>query len=124
VNDFCCAVRDARRDLLSVSRELASLKTILEIIAEDAKNPDISFPPTLEEQISRIVANCSDVVGQIQQLLHKYDRDGLRNGVKWVVNGKDDIDKLRVSLEAHKSALELAIELITLYVYCQFPNPL
>jgi hypothetical protein len=116
VNDFCRQVRDARRDLDSVGRELGSLKTTLDIITDDAENPDCAIPPYLEKQILGIVTNCSDVVEQIQKLLEKFAGNGLKNKMRWAVDGRGDMDKLRMSLEAHKSALELALELITLYV--------
>jgi hypothetical protein len=61
-----------------------------------------------------IVANCGDVVDQIRKLLEKFDGGGLRKGLKWALAGRDDMDKLRVSLEPHKSALGLALELIAM----------
>jgi hypothetical protein len=38
INGFVQEVRDTRRDLDAVSQELISLKTVLEILSEDAKN--------------------------------------------------------------------------------------
>jgi len=36
--------------------------------------------------------------------------------VKWTLFGRDDMDKLRSSLEAHKSALDIALDMVALYV--------
>jgi hypothetical protein len=116
INDFCRQVRDARRDLDLVTRELGSLKTTLDILADDIKDPDHAFPSYLGKQIFDLVANCNDVVEQVRQLLNKYEGGGLRNGTRWALSGREDMNKLRVSLEAHKSALELALEVITLCV--------
>jgi hypothetical protein len=117
LNKFVKEVRDARYDLDSVKRELSSLQTVLEVIAEDASNSDITFPPLLTKQLPGIVDNCVIVVDQIEKLLKKYNGGGLRKGAKWAISGRDDVDKLRVSLEAHKSALDMALEMVAMYVY-------
>jgi hypothetical protein len=116
VNDFVKQVRDARRDLDSVKRELGSLQTVLEVIAVDASDSNITFPPLLEKQLPGVLANCGLVVSQIEELLQKYIGGGIRQGVRWAVSGKDDVNKLLVTLEAHKSALDMALEMIAMYV--------
>jgi hypothetical protein len=114
-NDFIRHVREARRDIDAVSREMGSIKTVLEVIADDDANPDVVFPPYLQQQISSIVTNCGLVVGQIQKSLDTYTT-GLGKGIKWALRGKEEMDQLRLSLEAHKSALEIALDLVTMCV--------
>jgi hypothetical protein len=126
IHGFVREVREARGDMDAVSRELQSLKTILEILAEDAETSTTTnstngfFPATLGRQISGIVANCGGVVVQIEQCLERHgcgERSGagLRAGTRWSLVGKGDMEKLRSSLEAHKSALDIALEMVTLY---------
>jgi hypothetical protein len=110
---FVRAVRAARSDLDGVSRELASLTTLLGILAEDAKDID-NFPDTLRKHITGILANCELVLVEVQRLVAKYDKPGVVAGSKWVLAGHEDVARLQLSLEAHKSALEIALEMVTL----------
>jgi hypothetical protein len=119
INDFVREVRDARWDLDAVSRELISLKTLLEILSEDAENSTGGgFPQSLVSQICGILTNCGGVLEQIEASLQKHAGGGVKRGVKWSLSGRDDMNKLRSSLEAHKSALDIALDMVALYVSC------
>jgi hypothetical protein len=113
VTVFVRAVRAVRSALDGVSRELASLTTILELLAEDAKDID-NFPETLRKNITGILSNCEHVLVELQRLVTKYDKSGIIAGTKWTLAGTEDVSKLQMSLEAHKSALEIALEFVTL----------
>jgi len=110
---FVRAMRATRSDLDGVSRELASLNTVLELLSEDAKDID-NFPLTLRKQITLILGNCELALVDIQCLLSKYDKPGFYTESKWALSGAQDVTKLRVNLESHKSALELALEMAAL----------
>lgn len=120
---FVRDVRGARSDLDAVSRELLSLNTVLELLADDISSDDgdggKTFPDTLRKQITGIVRNCTDVVVAIEGLLEKYGSEGNKvlTAAKWVTVGHDDMAKLRSSLEAHKSALEIALDMVALWVF-------
>ncbi|KAH8774034.1 hypothetical protein BGZ57DRAFT_403504 [Hyaloscypha finlandica] len=115
INGFVREVRDARWDLDAVSRELISLKTVLEILSEDAENSTGGgFPRSLVRQICGILTNCGGVLEQIEASLQKHAGGGVKRGVKWSLSGRDDVNKLRSSLEAHKSALDIALDMVAL----------
>jgi hypothetical protein len=113
VSIFVRSVRAARSDLDTVSRELASLKTLLELIAEDAKDVE-SFPDTLRPHVAGILSNCELVLVELQRLVAKYDKPGVIKASKWTLAGSEDVRKLQLSLEAHKSALEIVLEMVVL----------
>lgn len=113
VSAFVRSVRAARSDLDAVSRELASLKTLLELIAEDAKDAE-TFPNTLRKHIAGILSNCELVLVEVQRLVEKYDKPGVIKASKWALAGSEDVAKLQLSLEAHKSALEIALDMVAL----------
>jgi hypothetical protein len=50
----------------------------------------------------------------VQRLIAEYDKQSTSNGFKWAWTGSEDVARLRLSLEAHKSALEIALEMVTL----------
>jgi len=115
VTGFVRDVRAARSDLDAVSRELLSLKTVLELLADDVAEPaGKGFPETLKKQITGIVSNRSGVIIEIEQTLKKHEGTGLKKSAQWASSGKDDMAKLRSSLEAHKSALEIALDMVNL----------
>jgi hypothetical protein len=58
---------------------------------------------------------CGNVIVQIEKCLESHAGARLRAGVKWSLAGKGDMEKLRSTLEAHKSALDIALEMVTLY---------
>ncbi|KAJ3550305.1 hypothetical protein NM208_g54 [Fusarium decemcellulare] len=116
IHTFVRACRETRSDLDRVSRELLSLRTVLELIQEDATDESKPFPPTLKQHVTGIVSNCNTVVLEIQSCIEKYGDNRLKSKASWAVNGQGDITKLRSSLEAHKTALELALDMLALHL--------
>lgn len=114
LHSFVRTCREAHGDLDSVSRELLSLQTILELIKEDASDSSKPFPKTLNQHVTAILGNCNLVVTEIQTCITKYGQDRLKTRVAWAINGQGDISKLRSSLEAHKTALEIALDMLAL----------
>ena len=109
---FVREVRDAQADLDAVTLELQSLKTVLETLREHSANfTSGAFPSRLVNQLSGILTNCGGVLQHIEKSLDKHGGGGVKSGVKWSLAGRDDMDKLRSSLEAHKSALQIALEM-------------
>ena len=123
VTTFIRSVRAARSDLDGISRELASLTTLLELIAEDTEDVNV-LPETLRKQIAGILSNCQIVLVAVQRLVERYSGSGVIRASKWTLAGSEDVTKLRLSLEAHKSALEIALEMVTLYVIIVVYHPL
>lgn len=116
ITSFVRSCREARSGLDRVSRELHFLQTVLELIQEDAKDDTKPFPETIQRHVSGIVTNCNSAVVEVQACITKYGDGKVRNKAAWVLNGQGDMEKLRSSLEAHKSALELALDMLTLSV--------
>jgi hypothetical protein len=117
ISVFVRSVRDARSDMDDVLRELVSLKTILEMLAEDtAETHSKNLPDSLTKQIRGILGGCDGVVVQITETISKYSGKSILAKGQWVINGKGDMDVLRSSLEAHKSALNIALDMLSLYV--------
>jgi hypothetical protein len=115
ISGFVREVRGARSDLDAVSRDLLSLKTVLELLAEDASDSnDTVFPETLRKQVTGIIANCTGVLEQIEEVLKKHSGNRIDKAAKWAISGQNDVAKLRSSLEAHKSALEIALDMVAL----------
>jgi hypothetical protein len=113
ISGFVKSARAARGDLDAISRELTSLKTLLELLEEDSKD-DSAIPETLRNNISGIVSNCFAVLAEIEALLKRHETPRIVNAAKWAISGSDDARKLRLNLEAHKSALELALQIVSM----------
>ncbi len=116
ITGFVREVRRARADLDFVSRELVSLKTVLELLAEDASNTSSQcLPNPLKKPIAGIITNCGAAVVETQKVLANNKGNKLSKAAMWATGGKDDIAKLRLILEAYKSALAITFDMVTLY---------
>ena len=122
VTKFILEVRDARKEMDMVQLELVSLKSILEILAQDTKNcPENAFPASLVEEIKSIITNCDGVVKQIEQCIEAHTDDKTSKSMKWALFGRENMLKYRSNLNAYKSALNMAIEVFNLYVFLVVP---
>ena len=112
INSFVREVRGARADLDAVSRELHSLSNVLDLLADDGA---VQLPEQLTAQVSSILQNCQGVVAEIEVALKAHAGGGnVKQRVGWAWTGHGDMEKLRSSLEAHKSALNIAVDMASL----------
>lgn len=115
INTFVSSVRNARKDMDAVSRELSSLKLSLEGLRDDSSK--INFPESLQQNLVGVLQNCDDVTKQMQDLLKKLSSESLRRHIQWSISARDEMNKLRSRLEAHKSAIDIALDMISMYVF-------
>ncbi|KAI1877701.1 hypothetical protein JX265_003709 [Neoarthrinium moseri] len=109
--------REARGDLTSVTQELSDLRIVLELLKGDAAETDGDIPLSgaLRTQSITVINNCGDVAAKIERVL--VNLRGSRIGaVRWVLDGKKEVFILKQSLEAHRGALSLALEMVHLSV--------
>ena len=116
ITRFVRDVRAARADLDAVSRELGSLKLIL-LTLEDEFTDDgfkdvVEIPETLKKQIHDMIGNCQAVLLDIDRLLEDQKTSRIGEASRWTLTGKGDVKKLQYSLEAHRSVLDIALELV------------
>ncbi|KAM0226797.1 hypothetical protein ACHAPO_012063 [Fusarium lateritium] len=112
VTNFTRECREARSDLTSINGELSQLQLILELLRDDTTaSDDRILPESLQEQILSIIDNCSAVVSKINLVLDKHS--GKVGALKWATFGKNEVIGLRISLEAHRASLNLALELVS-----------
>lgn len=117
ITGFIRDCREARGDLTSVNRELSDLKIVLELLKDDTANQDdeLLLSEQLRVQILSIITNCSDVSAKVEKVL--VEMRGSRVGaIKWVLNSKKEVASLKQSLEAHRSALSLALEMVNISI--------
>jgi hypothetical protein len=115
IYNFVQEVRDAHADLESVRLELKSLQGVLETLSDNSANfTSGALPSSLVNQLSGILTNCGGVLQHIERFLDKHAEGRVKSGVKWSLAGRDVMDKLRSSLEAHKLALQIALEMAAL----------
>ena len=115
--NFVRDVRDARNDMDLVSRELHSLEYVLKILADDTGNyHDENLPSSFVERIKETVVSCGDIVKQIAECLESHTGNRGIKGAMWVAGGREKMTKLRTHLEAYKSGLNIAVDMLGLYV--------
>ena len=112
ITTFVSGVREARRDMEAVSRELVSLTMCLEALRDDSSK--IQYPDGMKQNLLAVMENCNKVAEQMSGLIQKMSSHSLGRRVQWTAFSRDDMNKLRSSLETHKSALDIALDLTSL----------
>lgn len=112
ITNFVSSVRGARRDIDAVSRELTSLALCLETLRNESATAE--FPDDFRGNLLSVLGNCDAVVKEIADVLVRLQRSVSAGRMQWSMSGRDEVNRLRSSLESHKSALEIALDLMTL----------
>ncbi|KAI0537112.1 Rho GTPase activation protein [Xylaria digitata] len=108
---FVRHVREARSDVDAVSRELHSLQTVLGLLKEDAA----LFPPELAEHTPGMIEHCSLVMDKLDEYVAVLDDPELSKQEKrmqWLDKGRTETASFRTTLEAHRAAIGLALDLV------------
>lgn len=70
---FVKKCREARQDLMGISRELSELQQILEWLKVDLEeHQDSIMPDSLKSQIISIITDCSQVLAKIDVVIEKH----------------------------------------------------
>lgn len=112
ISSFVIGTRDAHKDMQAFSKELVSLQLCLESLKEERIVGQ--FPDKLKQSLLVIISSCSDVVDQMSSLLARHSSGSLGRRMQWSMFSRDEADRLRSSLEAHKSAIEIALSVSTI----------
>ncbi|KAF4467141.1 hypothetical protein FALBO_6000 [Fusarium albosuccineum] len=116
INTFIKDCKEAKSDLSAVSTELSHLNQTLERLSDLLKgeNEAVNSPllSSCLADISRIIQDCHSVTSQISNELSK--NRGRFAAIVWATERKDKVASMKKLLEAHRSALNLAIDTITL----------
>lgn len=113
IKTFVGEFRDARKDLESVTAELQSLSLCLECLQSDYSNARISYPDSISKSLLGVLQNCDNVTTQMQTLLDQTSSLSMQKRLQWAMHGRQQMNALRSSLEAHKSAIDIALEMTT-----------
>lgn len=113
---FMRDIKDARKDMIEVRKDMADLSTVLRMIAEDldyhGQSSSSSRPDDAahsQQHIVDIADSCGAVLLEIEVVL----RDG-RSRLAWVTSGKKRVDGLRARLETCKLSLDVALDYRTM----------
>jgi hypothetical protein len=113
IKQFVSNFRDTRKDLESVTAELQSLSMCLECLQNDYSNERVSYPENISKSLLAVLQNCEGVTTQMQALLDRASSASVNKRLQWAMHGSQQMDTLRSSLEAHKSAIDIALEMTT-----------
>ncbi|ROW12451.1 hypothetical protein VMCG_00771 [Cytospora schulzeri] len=110
---FMRDVKDARREMIQVIKDLSTLSAILEIISGDLKDnaPSTGILQSLHKQMFNIASSCSAVLLEIGEVIGPG-----RSRLGWATSGRTQVKKLRESLENHMSSLDIALDMLSMVI--------
>ena len=114
IKGFISQTRDAPAEWRAVITELDSLSFGLHNVGECSKFVELS--EAYRSQFVTTAQNCHEVVEEMKLLLDKLSSGGFFKRAEWALSGRDKMLSLKASLEAHKSAVILAVTTTHLYV--------
>jgi chromosome segregation ATPase len=120
IKSFVKRFRESRAELDAIRRELASISTVIDILQDEDEAEAAKIPSSLREQVVGILNNCSVVVRRIEETLTRLGDRTVLQRFKWTVEGKQEVEQCKLSLEAHKSALNIALDTMTWYAFPAF----
>lgn len=116
---FMRDIKDARKDMIEVRKDMADLSTVLRMIAEDLDHPGQGSSSSAssrpddaahsQQHVVDIAHSCGAALLEIETVL----RDG-RSRLAWVTSGKKRVDGLRARLETCKLSLDVALDYRTM----------
>ena len=107
---FVSTALDARKDIDGFSRELSSLALCVATL----KNEEFRFPDTLQKQLVGVLQNCGSVTQGMSVVIERHRSNAVGRKLQWSFSDRDEVSRLRERLEAHKSVLEITLELANL----------
>lgn len=111
---FVSEVKGARKDLDGVHRELSSLQLCLNALRIEDTTGRCKLPPDVATQTCQILVNIETTMRQISNLMDKLGSGRLGRRIQWAATEKEEMNKLRSSLESNKTALEISLTLGTI----------
>lgn len=112
ISRFCGDVGDAARDMDSLNLQLTSLHSILLRIQNDPAV--LGLPKSFLQELAEMIKACEAVIAEMSVMLgKKMTSSNSWRKISWAINGKSDLAEKQAKLEAHKSALNLTLMLVT-----------
>lgn len=112
---FMHDIKDARRDMIQVRKDMSGLSTLLGMVSEDLdyhghdSSSRAGAMPHSQQHIVDIAHSCGAVLLEIETVL----REG-RSRFAWVTSGKERVGRLRERLETCKLSLDVALDYRTM----------
>ena len=106
---FVSEVRNARKDMDAVYRELGSLSLCLESLRTDCSTGSVGYSKSLRTQLGLSLNNCDIIIQQMKDLLQKLQSNRLGRRIQWSLQCRDEMSKLQSALEKQKSCIEMAL---------------
>ncbi|OTA88017.1 hypothetical protein M434DRAFT_15199 [Hypoxylon sp. CO27-5] len=116
---FVCDIRSAQADIDAMNSEFNSIKDMIDLFTEEFLK---RTPGQLQTKITAVVANCIKITGEIHQVLSQYQNPLGRRDLRWAFSGKKELEKLRAILNAHRKALDIALDTIKLVAICDIKD--
>lgn len=89
ITRFVADVRDSRKDVDGVRRELSSLSFCIKSLRDDTSGDSTLYPDSLQANLISVLNNCDSVMTEMNRLLELSSSKKLGRRVQWTLSGQD-----------------------------------
>lgn len=105
-------IRTAEADVNEIISEFESISATIKLLNQDFLE---RTPEHLRGKISDVVASCGKTINEIHGILSYYHPPLGTRIFRWVSTGKKSLERLKNSLNTHRFALGMALDIANLY---------
>ena len=112
ITNFIRQLKDAQDDMQAVLAQLGAVAKGLEQLRDESTK--INYPEDLQQRLIDMVRDCDTVVTSMQRVLDEASNATTARRLQWTLTGKNNMTKLSSRLEAHKTAVVVAVSVASL----------
>lgn len=104
-------VRDARDDMTILAHELATLSFSIKMLQADCTKLELpeSVWGDLSNNLEEVLKACAKTAKEMTNILTLYMSAECLTGLRWALNGRDKVEKLKLSFKNYSHAISLAL---------------
>ena len=112
ITTFILSLDDAKDDMQAVLVQLETVQSSLEQLRDESTK--VNYPEVLSRRFIDMVHNCDTVLSAMEQALDRVSKAKTSRRLQWTLTGKDEMAKLSIRLETHKTAVAVAVGIASL----------
>lgn len=115
IYEFIQEAKDFPSNLKSIQNVLDAIVELLQSLYQDlSTRSQTLIPPELEIRVNKLVSTGEETMANVSRILVSYKKGGVGKYTRFLVSGKEDLEKAKQQLESLKTSLAFVVNMITL----------